>query len=258
MTHAYLPTRRAASIRWSELEPASNEDFDEREERLIRARSRVAWRIARLGLRAGQRFDPTAPPPTRPDPAKALELMDTLGLDVILPDDPQYGAEHLWGLYHPSPSQRAPWPTPSQIAHFEEQMIREMLKLISRQTMLEIHDRVVRTYFLTTRETRELLMLARKSARLYVLNAEDPEEEKAIMVLKAQELQRRARKSLNIREEGNALRFEAQVRGLLKNNDPAAGGGGIMDIFARVIAAPAPTDQPASIPYTDLPTTSTS
>jgi len=243
-----------------------------------RARTRVAWRITRGCLRvhdrlphpaalirevlpsaqiaemhltslSGQKF------PCHPgdslnysvDWARAvIQLAKELNTEVILPTDPLQTSEFTWGLFHPNESLRANWPSLREIISYEGKAIQYTLKMLTQVSTLEVHHKLLKSMYLLPIEAQSLIAMARTHAKEFA--DYDQEDERSLMTLRLQELQQRARAGLNLREEMNALKMEALVRGITKSAPE-----GLLDTFARVVLKDSHARTPSTLDVTRAP-----
>lgn len=136
------------------------------------------------------------------------------------------------------------YPEISEILLYEERLINKVLHMQVERGQVYAHKYLRYTLFLSENEARSVIALARKSARQQM--EMDQEDERAMMTLRLQNFQQRAQAALNLREELQALKQEAVVRGLTKTQPET-----FMDVFARVVSESSrtPTQPPRLVPH---------
>jgi len=252
------------------------------EERVLDARLRTAWRVTRVlammqgRLSENERIElaerphrsmpfldgasdvvPLLPPPNRQPTYRWLQTIETvastIGADLLLPTDIPTFSEHLWGFAHPDPAERLWWPSLQELNVYEEmQQIYPTMRLLSKFSTLEVYNRLQAQRLLTKTEIRSLVAMARRESKA-VIEYADQDEERSIMILRLQEVQKRARRSLNLREEVNGLKMEAQLRGLTQQDPSSLDGNRIFEAFATAVASPSSIEYDP-VPPTDPPT----
>lgn len=224
-----------------------------------RARVRVAWRLTReLALRQGRiregeslqeavaayhtpinQITLTPTDPSKPTYQWIVEMGkidNEINASYIRARDPITTAEYVWGLFHPDANRRAPWPPLDDLVDYELRLAKRVLDQLCCQASLDVYRQLIRKSGFTPKEARDIISIARKEARFFI--DEDQDSLRNMMTLRLQNIQKRARKAFNLREETNALKMEAQINGLGKTAPD-----NLLDAFAAVVgqAAARPT-----------------
>lgn len=170
---------------------------------------------------------------------EGMEVLSTLiGCDLLHHLDPPTDSETLWGILDPTRTHQS-IPDFYRVMAYERALTDKVTGYLVRHGTKGAYDRIRKNMVLSNDEATMLISMARKHARNSV--EYDQEEERAVMTMRLQEIQKRARKQFNLREELNAIKQESLVRGLTKSQPE-----GFMDVFAKVVekAAKHPTLPP--------------
>lgn len=159
---------------------------------------------------------------------KAMETVAyMMNCGVLHEPDPRLGSQNFWGLLHPT-YYEALFPTLPHLATYERKMLYHCLKFLIRKGPLRTYEWLRHKHLLTMQECKMLMSMARVEARSIV--EFEQEEERAMMTLRLQDHQERARRESNLREELQSMKQEAIVRGLTATQPE-----GWQDIFARTV-----------------------
>jgi len=157
--------------------------------------------------------------PPSPDRPRMLDLWKKvagmmsshLGLSSGSPNDPYMAAMALPQLLN-SPEQA--WPSPGEIIAFEDVMIRDCMGALCSMSELKMERRLYAIYGLLSHEIRGLTdMTVLATTRKYTRGTD---QTRAVMTMQLQDIQGRARQSLDMRSELNALKQIALIQGLGK------------------------------------------
>ena len=160
-----------------------------------------------------------------------LTLAEVLGCEELRRSDPiVHSQPYFWGLLDLNQLHNT-FPTPAQIAQYERAVLKKASKLHLEYGSFRASEKLQNGLKLTQNEVRMVFSMLRYNVKSVILDGNDPEEEKAMMILHVQDVRRRAKQSLNLREEMNALKLETVIRGLNRNSDDSD----ISSIFGKVV-----------------------
>lgn len=164
-------------------------------------------------------------------------MVDRHRMHLGVEADPALGRMGVRMLLDPVYEDRH-WPTPDELQDFEEDVVFEVLGLLSGERPREDQTRdrrtisrlgvireVQREFNLTLHEGRALVNLARTMAT--DLTRSTPDQDKAIMTLQLERLSEDARGEMDLRNEATALKSLAMIQGLTRNEDI----GGMEDVI---------------------------
>lgn len=109
------------------------------------------------------------------------------------------------------------WPSPEEIIGFEEAIINKTITMLVEEGVVHTRSEVTEQFGLDYAEAICLTMMAQEVIRLTSPYA-DPATAKATVLAQIDNYQKRARESLQFRDELNAIKQRSSILGLLKQN----------------------------------------
>jgi hypothetical protein len=177
--------------------------------------------------------------------AAMLVLAEQLGCDSLCRNDPITNAlPTYWGLLDLEQLHNT-FPPFSALCNYENKVLDRLSDLLMMHGTYQAAKKLQKQLKLTQNEVRMLFSILRYNVKSLLLDGNDPEEERAMLLIQVQDVRQRARLSLNLREEMNALKLETVLRGLNRTEET-----NLSTIFGKVV------DSIASIkpPVLQLPT----
>lgn len=138
-------------------------------------------------------------------------IYQALGIGAGSYQYPYYGKYGFVGLDSPL-TIRFAFPTRGELLAFESILVQDTINLIMEFGPFKTYDKLKAEYGLTHRECEWIVNIARAQAKTYVSN--DVEEDKALMILRLEDVIRRARAELNLKAETSAIKVLADIQQL--------------------------------------------
>jgi len=181
--------------------------------------------ISRLDLELGALLPKDGLPERVRQAAQNLHMAAMTYLE--LPWKTSYGRVAMMHLFGPE-WQRA-WPSPQEILDFEQVMIVSTAGALADHPARKVRDDLREEFGLNDTELRGLVKMSLAWMNHWL--RDDVEERRALMVMRLEAFQERAKAALDLRSELGAMKIQALIEGLTATNPENA-----MDDFVKVVA----------------------